>query len=72
MRWRRLNKRLIFFCCGVGDQKFGLGYAKFEMSIKHICIDRYMSLEFQREGSVLENLNLGVIRAQMLFKPQNV
>lgn len=31
-----------------------------------------MSLEFQREGSVLENLNLGVIREQMLFKPQNV
>lgn len=38
------NKRFIFFCCGVGNKEFGLGYIKFEMLVRYI--DRYMSLEF--------------------------
>lgn len=48
------NKRLIFFCSGVGDQKFGLGCAEFVTPIKYKGrqIDESGVPE---EGSVLEN-----------------
>lgn len=48
------NKRLIFFCSGIGDQKFGLGCAKFVMPIKYKGRHIYES-GVPEEGSVLKN-----------------